>query len=84
MNRKLDELWTCLAAGSPLRGSTSELCAVGLAAERQDLLPPPYDSVADAWRRLNDGQRIWVKDKNPRWAAQVADWAEDHGSVAWH
>jgi hypothetical protein len=60
------------------------MCAVGLAAGRDDVLPAPYNTFGDAWRRLNDEQRLWVEEKNPRLAAEAAMAAIHSGTVAWH
>ena len=84
MTAKLDSLFNALRSGKAVRGSTSEMCAVGLAAGREDVLPAPYSTIADAWRRLNDEQRLWVEEKNPRLAAEAAMAAIHFGTVAWH
>jgi hypothetical protein len=43
-----------------------------------------YNTFGDAWRRLNDEQRLWVEEKNPRLAAEAAMAAIHSGTVAWH
>jgi hypothetical protein len=40
--------------------STSEMFAVSLACGRDDLLPKPYRSFRDTWRRLDERQRHLV------------------------
>jgi hypothetical protein len=80
---KLDRLLQALRAGESVRGSVAEMCALGLAAEDPDLLPAPYDSPGEAWRRLNDEQRLWVRAVNPPAAALAAELAE-HATTAWH
>jgi len=84
MTNKLDTLLAVLQAGQPVPGSTSEMCAVGLAADRADVLPAPYTTLADAWRRLNDQQRQWVREKNPKLSDDAAAAAECSGTAAWH
>ncbi len=41
-------------------GSTSEQCAVHLALGQAHLSPPPYNTEATAWGRLDDDQREFV------------------------
>jgi hypothetical protein len=84
MTAKLNSLFDALRSGEAVRGSTSEMCAIGLAAGREDVLPAPYTTIADAWRRLNDEQRLWVEEKNARLAAEAAIAAIHFGTVAWH
>jgi hypothetical protein len=80
---KLDQLLNALKAGEPVKGSTSELWAVGLAAERPELLSAPYNSPGEAWRRLNAWQRTWVRQTNPD-AALDAKVKAEHAKTAWH
>ena len=79
---KLDLLLEALKTGQPVNGSVSELWAVGLAAERLGLLPEPYTEPGEAWRRLNDEQRTWVRRVNPRWAEFAA--LAQNARTAWH
>jgi hypothetical protein len=80
---KLDQLLLALKAGQPVNGSVSERCAVGLAAGRHGLLPEPYTEPREAWRRLNDEQRAWVRRINPEGAGEVEVEAQ-HAKTAWH
>jgi hypothetical protein len=79
---RLDQLLDAAKSGDAISGSVSELCAVGLAAKRHDLLPAPYDQIGEAWRRLNDEQRGWVRSVNPIVASAAAALARHHGEGA--
>jgi hypothetical protein len=65
MAAKLNSPFDALRSGEAVRGLTSEMCAIGLASGREDVLPGPYTTIADAWRRLNDEQRLWVERRTP-------------------
>ena len=80
---KLDRLLADLEAGEIPKASVSELCAAGLAAGRPDVLPAPYDRPGEAWRRLNEEQRAWVRRISPERAGEAAAAAE-HAETAWH
>lgn len=80
----LDNMLAALQSRGEIPGSTSETCAVALAADRDDLLPAPYTTLAEAWNRLNERQRAWVGVRNPSMAARAADAAGDGCSVARH
>lgn len=52
-------LGIALGSKKPAGGSSSEKCALALATERPEFLPPGYN-MEEAGKRINQGQKEWV------------------------